>query len=61
MNCPKCGGENIISEKDTTSGNIIRTYYCRDCDWMGDENEGIALWKILMDSDEKDKPNNNGR
>ena len=50
--CPKCGREMTMVDKDTMSGNDMRTYRCEHCNEEHIVNYGTALWKILSDSRE---------
>lgn len=49
--CPKCGGD-IDTEKDSSSGRVMREYSCPKCRWSDYEEEGTALWKVLSDDRE---------
>ncbi len=49
--CPKCGGA-IDTEKDSSSGSVMREYTCPKCRWSDYEDEGTALWKVLSDDRE---------
>jgi hypothetical protein len=53
MNCPKCGQQMDLEEKDTSSGRDMRTYYCSACKERVDIDNGVALWKALHDALEK--------
>ena len=51
--CPHCGYK-LHSEKDTSSGEEIREYFCSNCKWSESVNNGPALWKILSDAQEEE-------
>src|SRR5215813_9850155 len=51
--CPKCGKEMDLFEKDTSSGRDMRTYVCRPCNEYVDVDNGVALWQVLHDANEK--------
>jgi hypothetical protein len=38
-------------EKNTMSGDDIRTHLCKRCDREHDLNFGTALWKIMSEAD----------
>ena len=50
--CPQCGGA-IIRDKDTSSGRVIREYFCAQCKWSEIEDEGVALWRVLSDANQE--------
>ena len=50
--CPKCGG-GLAIEKDSSSGRVMRDYYCPKCQWSDFEEEGPALWQVLSDDREE--------
>ena len=50
MECPVCGHEMTLEEKDTSSGRDMRTYRCRECGRSEDVDYGIALWQVLSDA-----------
>ncbi len=50
MECPACGHEMTLEEKDTSSGRDMRTYRCRECGRSEDIDYGIALWQVLSDA-----------
>jgi len=50
--CPKCGGD-IYTEKDSSSGRVMREYTCSKCHWSDFADEGTALWQILSDDREE--------
>jgi ribosomal protein S27AE len=52
--CPKCGNEMVFVEKNTMSGEDIRTYHCGRCDTEHDLNFGTALWKLMSDANKLD-------
>ncbi len=52
MECPVCGHEVTLDEKDTSSGRDMRTYRCRQCGGPEDVDYGIALWQVLSDARE---------
>ncbi|MGO9170759.1 MAG: hypothetical protein ACLP7P_02170 [Rhodomicrobium sp.] len=52
MECPNCGHEMSLEEKDTSSGRDMRTYRCRQCGRSEDVDNGIALWQVLSDARE---------
>ncbi|MFY9640079.1 MAG: hypothetical protein WAK07_04100 [Rhodomicrobium sp.] len=52
MECPACGHEMTLEEKDTSSGRDMRTYRCRECGRSEDVDYGIALWQVLSDARE---------
>jgi transposase-like protein len=54
MKCPDCGKEMILVEKNTMSGEDLRTYRCNHCDKERDVNRGTALWKLMSDADRPD-------
>ena len=54
MKCPDCGKEMALVEKDTMSGDDLRTYRCKHCDKEHDVNLGTALWKLMSDADKSD-------
>jgi hypothetical protein len=55
MKCPECGMEMDLYEKDTSPGRDMRTYHCGPCNNYVDEDDGVALWKVLHDAREKSK------
>lgn len=50
--CPKCGGELYLEDKVTVTGQDFREYRCRSCRHLVVEDHGVAMWKILHDSNE---------
>ena len=54
MKCPDCGKEMILVEKNTMSGEDLRTYRCNHCEKEHDVNWGTALWKLMSDADRPD-------
>jgi hypothetical protein len=56
MKCEKCDREMVREEKDTSSGRDMRTYFCPHCEVRVEVDNGVALWKVLSDAREKDKP-----
>ncbi len=55
MECPICGHEMSLEEKDTSSGRDMRTYRCRQCGRSEDVDNGIALWQVLSDAREAEE------
>jgi len=55
MECPICGHELSLEEKDTSSGRDMRTYRCRQCGRSEDVDNGIALWQVLSDAREAEE------
>jgi hypothetical protein len=39
--------------KDTSSGRNMRTYVCRPRNKYVNEDNGVALWQVLHDAQEK--------
>lgn len=57
--CPNCGGPIQLWDKDTSTGQDVRTYGCDACKWSESFTEGVALWKVISDANEesaKSKP-----
>lgn len=54
MKCPDCEKEMILVEKNTISGDDLRTYRCNHCDKECDVNRGTALWKLISDANRPD-------
>lgn len=52
--CPQCGEEMVFVEKNTMSGDDIRTYLCKRCDTEHDLSFGTALWKLMSDANKPD-------
>jgi hypothetical protein len=52
MECPVCGQEMSLEEKDTSSGHDMRTYRCPKCGRPEDADYGVALWQVLSDARE---------
>ena len=50
IDCPKCGQDMRLEEKDTSSGRDMRTYRCSHCQESQIVDFGIATWKALSDS-----------
>jgi transposase-like protein len=48
--CPDCGGDFVMEEKYTNSGQDIREYRCEKCRKSVTVDHGTALWKILSDA-----------
>ena len=55
MKCPDCGKNMILLEKNTMSGEDLRTYRCDPCDKEHDINRGTALWKLMSDANKPDE------
>jgi DNA-directed RNA polymerase subunit M/transcription elongation factor TFIIS len=55
MICTKCGALMDQTDKDTSSGRVIREYLCRSCGHTDWEDDGVALWKVLHDAREEDE------
>jgi hypothetical protein len=55
MECPVCGHEMNLEEKDTSSGRDMRTYRCGYCGRLEDVDYGIALWQVLSDAREAEE------
>lgn len=54
MKCPDCGKPMNLVEKNTMSGEDLRTYRCTPCDKEHDVNFGTALWKLMSDANKPD-------
>ena len=52
--CPDCGGEMIQTEKNTMSGDDLRTFRCERCGKDRDVDFGMALWKLMSDANRSD-------
>jgi DNA-directed RNA polymerase subunit M/transcription elongation factor TFIIS len=55
MICTKCGALMDQTDKDSSSGRVIREYLCRKCGHTDWEDDGVALWKVLHDAREEDE------
>jgi DNA-directed RNA polymerase subunit M/transcription elongation factor TFIIS len=55
MICTKCGALMDQTDKDSSSGRVIREYLCRNCGYTDWEDDGVALWKVLHDAREEDE------
>lgn len=51
--CPFCKRPLEGSEKDTSSGRVMRTYSCKPCGFKADADEGKALWELLHEENER--------
>jgi len=60
MKCPKCDQEMDLYEKDTSSGRDMRTYVCRPCKEYVDADNGVALWQVLHDANDKAREKGSG-
>ena len=60
MKCPKCTQEMDLYEKDTSSGRDMRTYVCRPCKEYVDVDNGVALWQVLHDANDKAREKGSG-
>ena len=47
IDCPKCGKDMRLEDKDTSSGSDMRTYRCNHCQESHIVDFGIATWKVL--------------
>ena len=47
--CPQCGGA-VHRERDSSSGNVWRSYFCTACGWSEDVDEGVATWKVMSEA-----------
>jgi hypothetical protein len=55
MICTKCAALMDQTDKDSSSGRVIREYLCRNCGHTDWEDDGVALWKVLHDAREQDE------
>ena len=55
MICTECGAVMDQTDKDSSSGRVIREYLCRNCGHTDWEDDGVALWKVLHDAHEADE------
>jgi hypothetical protein len=55
MICTECGAVMDQTDKDSSSGRVIREYLCRNCGHTDWEDDGVALWKVLHDAHEEDE------
>ena len=53
MICPACGAPMRLEDKDTSSGNEVRSYVCQRCGRNEIEHRGKALWEMLSDAREE--------
>jgi transposase-like protein len=51
--CPKCGGALYLEDKNTFTGRDIREYRCKSCRNLVVEDNGVALWQVLHDDNER--------
>jgi hypothetical protein len=54
MECPKCGKQRRLEDKDTSSGRDMRTYFCDSCKESQIVEFGMATWKAMSKSREDD-------
>jgi len=50
MRCPTCGKAMTLLEKNSMSGEDLRTYLCRHCHEEHEVNLGTAFWKLMSDA-----------
>jgi len=43
-----------LLEKNTMSGEDLRTYLCRDCHEEHEVNLGTAFWKLMSDANKRE-------
>jgi len=55
MICTQCRAEMLQTDKDSSSGRVIREFLCRNCGHSGWEDEGVALWQVLHDAHQQDE------
>ena len=44
-----------LTDKDTSSGRDLRSYYCDHCKQEHIADNGVALWQVLHDANEAEK------
>lgn len=54
--CPECGGETVQIDRDTFSGRDMREFECKQCRWNAVFEFGPALWKVISDAKDGEKP-----
>jgi hypothetical protein len=52
MECPVCGQPMRLTDKDTSSGRDMRSYYCDRCKQERIVDNGVALWQVLHDANQ---------
>ncbi|MEP6568584.1 MAG: hypothetical protein ABJC10_02330 [Acidobacteriota bacterium] len=55
--CPDCGGELRFEDQTSFSGNKIRDYKCLKCGRNVIEDCGVALWKVIHDTNQANEEN----
>jgi hypothetical protein len=56
MECPVCGQPMDETERDSSSGSDMRSYYCATCRQEHILDIGTAFWQVLHRASEPDDP-----
>jgi hypothetical protein len=54
MVCTQCGALMDQTDKNSFTGRVIREYLCGQCGHSDWEDDGVALWQVLHDSNERE-------